>query len=190
MGFDEQKANTEGERVADGVEGAQAAGSGKNGVESGSLTAEDRIKKLEDEAQKFKNEYLYLRAEFDNYKKNAIKERSELIKYGSERLLIDLLAVHDIFKTALDTKPTEASIESYVKGIEMTAAEFKSVLTRFGVQLVETFNKPFDPMFMEALGSEVVQGIEPGFVSKVFKDAYKLHDKIIRPAQVVVAKAE
>lgn len=151
--------------------------------------AQDPLATAQAESEKFKNEYLYLRAEFENYKRNAIKERSELLKYGSERLLVDVLGVLDNFERALETKATPENFSNYVKGVEMTAQEFKAALAKFGVTAVDSEGKAFDPAIHEALSAEETDKIPPGHISRVFKKPYKLHDKVIRTGQVVVAKA-
>jgi molecular chaperone GrpE len=143
---------------------------------------------LEAEIAKLKNEALYLRAEFDNYRKQAIKERSDLMKFGSERLLLDVLGVLDNFERAVESAD-QGNVEMYKKGVELTAAELRSVLTRAGVQEVPSVKVVFDPAVHEALGSEVSEDIPPGHIKSVFKKAYRLHDRVLRPAQVVVAKA-
>lgn len=147
-----------------------------------------QIEDLKLQVDKFKNEYLYMRAEFDNYKRNAIKERSDVLKYGSERVISEILNVVDNFERALEAKVTPENLSVFVKGVEMTSVELKNVLQKYGVSEVETQNKPFDPMMHEALSSEETTTIPEGHVFRVFKKAYKLHDKVIRPAQVVVAK--
>lgn len=146
------------------------------------------VEALKAQVEKFKNDYLYLRAEFENYKRNAIKERSELIKYGNERLLVDLLGVLDNFERALETKATPENLPTYVKGIEMTAQEFRQALQKNGVTEVASHGAAFDPNLHEALSSEETDDMKAGHVSRVFKKTYKLHDRILRPGQVVVAK--
>jgi len=142
------------------------------------------------EAERWKNDYLYLRAEFENFKKHNIKERSDLRKYGSERLAADLLNVLDIFETALTTDVTPESFSNFRKGIEMTAAELRAVLNRHGITEVPSKGQPFDPALHEALSSEETNDSAPGTITQVFKKPYKLHDRVIRPGQVVVAKAK
>lgn len=139
-------------------------------------------------AEKYKNDFLYLRAEFENYKRNAIKERSELLKYGAEKVLADILGVLDNFERALETKATPETLPQYVKGVEMTAAELRATLQKFGVQEIPTLGQDFDPSVAEAISSENTDQYKSGQVSRVFKKPYKLHDKVIRPGQVVVAK--
>lgn len=144
--------------------------------------------KLQETADKFKNEYLYLRAEFENYKRNAIKERSETLRYGSERIARDLLEIVDNFERALATPVTSDNFANFRQGVELTGQELKSLLQRHNIIELPTEGSVFDPAIHEALSSEPTNDVPAGHVSKVFKKAYKLHDKLIRPAQVIVAK--
>lgn len=146
------------------------------------------VQKLQEQAEKYKNDFLYLRAEFENYKRNAIKERSDLIKYGGERFIRDLLEVVDNFERALQVQVTPENMATYKQGVEMTAQELKNLLNRHSVQEVQSEGAPFDPMIHEALSSEATDQVAAGHVARVFKKPYKLHDKIIRTGQVVVAK--
>ncbi len=152
----------------------------------------DALSMAREEAEKFKNEYLYLRAEFENFKKNAIKERADLRKYGAERVISDLLGVLDILETALSTEAkslvSPEALSNFRKGIEMTAAEFRNTFLRHGVSEVSSHGQPFDPSVHEAVTSEETDAHSPGTVTQVFKKPYKLHDRVIRPGQVVVAK--
>lgn len=146
------------------------------------------VQKLQELAEKYKNDYLYLRAEFENYKRNAIKERSDLIKYGGERFIRDLLEVVDNFERALQSNVGAENFATFKQGVEMTAQELKSLLQRHSVTEVPAQGAPFDPMMHEALGAEPTDQVAPGHIFRVFKKPYKLHDKILRTGQVVVAK--
>lgn len=140
------------------------------------------------QAEKLKNDFLYLRAEFDTYRRNAIKERVDAQKYGAERLLNDVLGVLDNFERALSAKMTAENLADFRKGIELTATELRGVLNKHGVSEVpvET-GKPFDPTVHEALSSEPHPTMQPGSVTRVLRKPYKIHDKILRPGQVVVS---
>ena len=146
------------------------------------------VQKLQEQAEKYKNDFLYLRAEFENYKRNAIKERSDLLKYGGERFIRDLLDVVDNFERALQMNITAENYASFKQGIEMTATELNALLQRHNVNEVASQGAAFDPAVHEALSSEATDQVAPGHISRVFKKPYKLHDKVIRTGQVVVAK--
>ena len=133
------------------------------------------------EAEKFKNEYLYLMAEFENYKKNVIKERSDMRKYGSERLIVEILNGLDLLDKALETKVSSENVDSFRKGI-------KSMLQKFGVEELPAKGAAFDPNMHEALSSEETRDVPAGHISQVYRKPYKLHERVVRPGQVVVAR--
>jgi len=143
---------------------------------------------LEDELAQWKNNYLYLKAEFENYKKQMIKERSDLIKYGSERLILAMLDILDIFDRSLEIEVTPENVKDFVAGVRLTSEELTNTLQRFGVSGIDPQGQVFDPTLHEALSSEESSTVPPGHITQVFKRAYKLHDRVIRPAQVVVAR--
>jgi molecular chaperone GrpE len=154
-----------------------------------SESTEKLIEKLKAELEKAKSDYLYLAADFENFRKNSVKERSELMKYGSERLIREFLAVIDNFERALEMDLKEGNATSFREGIKLIAGEMKSLLQRFGVEEVKSEGEAFDPAKHEALSSEPRTDMPAGHVARVFKKAYKMHDKLIRPAQVTVASA-
>lgn len=157
---------------------------------SNSSVQNEELLNLRTECEKHKNDYLYLRAEFENYKRNVIKERQELLRFGSERLIVEILNVLDNFERALENKVTPENLNTFIKGVEMTHSELKSALGKFGVTEIPSLGQPFDPNLHEALSSEGSASIKPGHISRVFKKPYKLHDKVIRPGQVIVAKEQ
>jgi molecular chaperone GrpE len=157
--------------------------------DSTSNSLEETMRTLQEQLQKSNNSYLYLRADFENYKSQAIKERSELAKYGAERLIVALLEPLDTFDRALQMPITAENINTFKEGIVMTAKELLNTLSRFGVKESDPLGNPFDPLKHEALSSEETDAYPPGHICRVFKKAYLMHDKVIRPAQVVVARA-
>ena len=147
------------------------------------------VEQLQGEVEKSKKDYLYLLAEFDNYRKNAIKERAELTKFGSERFIREFLNVFDNFERALGTEVSADNLASFRSGVEMIAGETHSLLKKFGVEELKAEGLPFDPSSQAALSSEPRQDVPAGHVARVFRKGYKMHEKVIRPAQVTVAAA-
>lgn len=154
---------------------------------NGSIQA-DTLEKCKADAEKYKTDLLYLKAEFDNFKRQSIKERSDLLKYGAERFVKDLLPILDNFERALAMKVTGENFPSFVKGIEMTSSEVKALLTKHSIVEVPAEGLPFDPSIHEALSAEATDKMPPGYVTRVFQKPYKFHEKVIRTGQVVVAQ--
>ncbi len=178
----DEKNNTQ-----NGAENSAAGASAEGGATVTPMKSD--LEQAQEETAKWKNEYLYLRAEFDNYKKHAIKERADLLKFGIERIGRDILEVMDNFERALQTKVTPETVQTFKNGVEMTAKELKETLSKHGIAEVPSENQPFNPQVHEAISAEPTTQVPEGHITKVFKKPYKLHDKVIRMGQVVVATA-
>lgn len=162
--------------------------SAANGSANGSDPLQDEIKKLQGDVEKFKNDYLYLRAEFENYKRNAVKERSDLAKYAGEKIARDLVGVVDNFERALSVEVKPENFDTYVKGVQMTSQELKNLLDRHGIKEVPAEKAAFDPNVHEALGSEPTDKVPEGHILRVFEKPYKYHDKLLRVGRVIIAR--
>lgn len=146
----------------------------------------EREKKL----TQMEKERLYLYAEIETIKRQNIKERSQLIKYGAERLARDLLETLDVFKSALKSEVNQENYKDFVKGVEMTSKSLKVILEKHGIKELECVGKMFDPKTQEALSSEVTDEYPEGYVTQVLKAPYFYQDKLLRPGQVVVSRVE
>ncbi|MCB0419796.1 MAG: nucleotide exchange factor GrpE [Bdellovibrionales bacterium] len=184
----DSKSASSGEEEIEFVGVEDAANESRSEGSSHKMPSNKELDELREELEKSKNEYLYLQAEYENHRRQAIKERSDLLKYGAEHLVRDLLNVVDIFDMALQTDVTPENFDQFRKGVEMTSKELLNCFERHGIKKLESHGKPFDPQVHEALSSEATDQIAAGHVHRVHKDAFKLHDRVIRPAQVVVAK--
>ena len=119
------------------------ADNNKSGAEAAPAVEKTELELAQEEVAKWKNDFLYLKAEFENYKRHAIKERSDLLKFGAERVSRDILEVVDNFERALQTKLTTETLQTYKVGIEMTAKELKEVLSKHGVTEVPSEGQVF-----------------------------------------------
>ncbi len=126
-------------------------------------------------------------AEFDNFKKRALKEKEDTQKFGSERLLKDFLPVMDNLERALD-HAEQHDLKQVIEGVRLVQKLFESTLARHGVTGFSAVGKPFDPGLHEALMQQESDQPPNTVVSEMAR-GYKLHDRLVRPAAVVVAKA-
>ena len=172
-----------------------------NKTEEASIPLREKIKKKKERAlsteisllkEKLKqalNDNLYLRAEFENFKKRSAEESKQLVYYGEERFISALAnEVLDDLDRAMTFAQGEKSFENLKKGLEMIQKKLSQLLSSFGVEILDPIGKAFDPAYQEALSHVKTSKVPEGYVAETFKKAYKLHDKIIRPAQVVLAK--
>lgn len=149
---------------------------------------EERLKAIEEELQETKDKYLRLYAEFDNYRKRVQKDREELLKYGSEPLIMELLTIVDNLEMALSHARNETGVDGLIQGVELTLKEFHKILKNYGVEEIEALGKPFDPQIHHAMSQIVRTDVDEMTVVEEYRKGYKLNDKVIRPSLVAVSK--
>ena len=139
------------------------------------------------DGSEYREKYLRALAELENYKKRALKDRAELLKYQGERVLYDLLEVMDNLELAL--KHAEANPEKLKEGVLMIHKQFAEVLKRWEVKSESALGRDFDPAKFSAISRVAVHDAQPGTVIGELKKAYFYKDKLLRPGEVVVADA-
>lgn len=137
----------------------------------------------------FKAKYFYIAAEMDNYRKRMEREKENLVKYGNERVLSDLIQVMDNFHRTIDMlkNDEDTKIKNIVSGLQMVEKLFMDTLGKHGLTPVESVGQEFDPHLHEAMAQEYVEGVKPNHVTKEFQKGYSLNGRLIRAAKVVVA---
>ncbi|HSG14453.1 MAG TPA: nucleotide exchange factor GrpE [Gaiellaceae bacterium] len=136
-----------------------------------------------------RDEYLALaqrvQADFENYRKRAARDQERLVAHAHERLVLDLLPILDDLERALDAaeRHEEAAL---VDGVRLVERSLRGALVKEGLVEIET-DGPFDPHVHEALLARPAEGVEPGAVIEVVQRGYRLGDKVVRPARVIVA---
>lgn len=130
--------------------------------------------------------YMRLMAEFQNFKKRAAKEKTDIHAYANEKLMNELLPVLDNFERALETKTDK--VESYAKGMELIFSQMKTALENHGLKEIEALGEDFDPNKHNAVMNEESEEFKSGKVCKVLQKGYELNGRVIRPAMVAVAK--
>ena len=152
-------------------------------------TEEDKIKQYEEQIAELKDKYLRQAAEFDNYRKRIIKEKSELILNGGENVINSLLPVIDDFERALANIEKSEDTETLKTGVELIYQKLLKALEANGLKARETNNADFDTDFHEAVA--MIPAPRDDFKGKVVdcvQKGYKLNDKVIRHAKVAVGQ--
>jgi molecular chaperone GrpE len=144
-----------------------------------------KVAELEAELKEKEARYVYLYAEFENFKKRAQKERGDLLKFGWENVARDLLQVVDNLERAVEHAPASTD-RSLTDGLLMIISQFKNTMQKQGVETIESLDKPFDPNFHEAVSQEASDKPE-GVIVKEHGKGYSLHGRLLRPARVVVS---
>ena len=147
----------------------------------------DESEKKIDECEEWKQKYLYTLAELENFRKRVVKERSELIKYGSRDVFYDLLEITDNFGRVIEADKKESDPKVIVQGIEMIYDQLIKLLQKYEVKPIETEKKEFDPNVHDAMQKVPTDEHKPGTVIQEIQKGYKYRDKVLRPARVIVA---
>jgi molecular chaperone GrpE len=159
---------------------------------SGADPVTAKMQAIEQEAALDRDRLLRLSAEFENYKKRMSRQMDDFKKYANEVLLKDLLTIVDNLERAVTPTPgaviKESVAECVREGVEMTLQEIVKILNRHHVTAIDAMNKLFDPTYHEAVMQESSDDHPENTVINVFQKGYLIHDRLLRPAMVVVSK--
>jgi len=158
-----------------------------------SALSHEQIEELQNRAAKADENWerlLRTTADFDNFKKRAAREKTEAAQYASYSLLQKLLPILDNFEMALAAAQSvkEAKNDSLQSGVVMILQQLKNVLLETGLEEIDAAGKPFDPNFHEAISEMESADVAEGHVLQQLRKGYKLKDRLLRPATVIVAK--
>ncbi len=129
-------------------------------------------------------------ADFENFKKRAAREKLDALKYATEGLIAKIIPVLDNFEMALAAAQNSSadSLKSLQDGVTMIQSQLKSALTDSGLEEVDATGKPFDPNIHEAVSQQESADVPEGHILQQLRKGYKLRDRLLRPATVIVAK--
>jgi molecular chaperone GrpE len=178
----------------DAVNAGKFADSKKAEEVNAEAAGPSQLEQLQLEVTEWKNKFYYLAAEQENVRRRVDKEKESLLKYGSEKIMRDLLEVVDNFERiagALDLgqdADPAIVIKNFKIGVDMVMAQFLETLKKNGCEQIKALNQKFDPNFHEAMQEKEVEGIEPEVIVEEFMKGYVLNGRLLRPSKVVIAK--
>lgn len=141
------------------------------------------------ELERVRDQLLRTAADFDNFRKRSRRELEDAERRGREELLRGLLPVFDNLERAAAHTESATDVQAVAAGIELVMRQFFDALGRLGIERVEAAGKPFDPALHEAIQTMPTADFPPGTVASEVQAGYRIGDRLIRPAMVVVAKA-
>ena len=153
-------------------------------LETALIESEKKLEAATKELEDTKNTFQRTLAEYDNYRKRTTKEKADNYNAGRTDAVKAILPMLDTLEMAL---AAPCSDENYKKGIELTYTTAMNSLKALGVEQIDALNQPFDPNFHNAVMQQETEGVESNTVVNVFQKGYKMGDKIIRAATVVVS---
>jgi molecular chaperone GrpE len=177
------------QEITDNIEDAsQQTEKDTESTENAEPTVEvDPLEAAQAEIAELKKQMLYKIAEFDNYRKRVIKEKADLIMNGGEKVLTAILPVMDDMERALEQMQKAENIQAVVEGVQLIQKKFMGILEKQGVKAIETKNADFDVELHEAIAQFPAPSEEmKNKVMDCTLKGYKLNEKVIRHAQVVV----
>ena len=147
---------------------------------------------LHDEIEQLRDEKLRLLADMENLRKRSDRDRVDSIRYGNINFARDILSLGDNLSRALDAIPKDAektdTITNLINGLRMVQREFTSILEKQGIKKIAALNKRFDHNFHQAMMEIESEEVEEGIVIQEIQSGYNMHDRLLRPSMVGVAK--
>ncbi len=153
--------------------------------ETQDMSIEERIEKTEEDTQRYLDNWRRAEADLQNFKRRAEHERSESSRYAGTSLIINLLPIVDDFERAFGSLDAHIAGMTWFDGVHLIYRKLIALLESTGVKPIKTEGETFDPQFHEAVAH--VEGEENKVISEVQR-GYLLHDRVLRPAMVVVGK--
>ena len=149
-----------------------------------------QIQELEEKIKVYEEKSLRDKAEMINYRRRKEEETSKMLKYCNEDLIKQLLPVIDNFERAIkmDDDNLEDEVSKFLSGFKMIYSNLALTLQNFEVKAIDGANKPFDPVYHDAVMTEHRDDLEPGMIIEVLQKGYMLKDRVIRPAMVKVSE--
>jgi len=159
------------------------------GEENRITELEAKLEAKEKEAGETYDRFLRASAEFDNFKKRSSREMEEFRKFANQSLIKEMLSVVDNLELAMNSTNNHKAIDKdLLQGLEMTHKEILKVFEKFNVKPIDAKGQPFDPAFHEAVMQEETSDSPKNTVTNELQKGYMIHDRLLRPSMVVVAK--
>lgn len=166
-------------------------GKGMGRKEKAAAAQLEEITRARDEAEQarlaMQDRLLRLQADFENFRKRTLREKSDLFRMANEDLMSELLPVLDHFDLALGAAAKGDASDAIAQGVRMVREQLSGVLSRFGLQALESADQAFDPSVHEAISQLPSETIPENGIIAQARRGYKLGEKLLRPAQVVVS---
>lgn len=173
---------------AEGIDAGEIEFAGQEEAAGQEVEPGGQPDRLARKLEKAEERLLRVQAELDNFRKRSRRELEEALRYREIDLLRDLLPVHDNMLRAIEAAENSTDTESLLNGFRMTAQQIEKLLESHGCKPIETEGAAFDPAVHDAVLQQAVPGVPAGQVVGVTNRGYCLHDRVVRPAQVIVAK--
>lgn len=178
--------------------GSDGKADGQDAAEEVALPAQDAVLTPEEQARvlaaEYRDQMLRARADLENFRKQAEKEKDDCVKYSLFRFAKDIVVVADTLEQALKMMACKgdtdhSAVKALHEGVAMTLAEMHKIFKMYGIEKIDADGEKFDPHAHQVVMERDVAQVEPHTVVEVLQNGYRLHDRLVRPSMVVVASA-
>jgi len=167
---------------------SRAPGASAESPDESRARLEAELAAAREEAERFRDRWMRERADLENLKKRAERERGDAVRFGSERLVSDLLTVVDDLERAIRAAEEGAGGMALLDGVRLVEKRLSDVLARHGVTRVASQGEAFDPAHHEAVAHVESDAHGSGMVIEEHRGGFRMHDRLLRPAMVSVSK--
>ncbi len=143
---------------------------------------------VKSEAEEYKANWQRALADYRNLQKETMAMRSQWAKMSEENILQNFIPVYEYLKLAINNEQLANDKNPWLEGVRHVIRQFAGVLKSYGVEEIKTVGEKFDPHWHEAIGEEEAEDREAGFILKEVESGYKMGDKVIKPARVIISK--
>ena len=149
-----------------------------------------RVQETYSKNEDLQDKYVRVLADLENLKRRQIKERDEAVQRTRSQIMGDLLPSLDAFQMGMQEAEKDESTKNIFVGISMAFKQMENVLGEYGLEIINPDGSEFDPKFHEALSYQESDDVKEGFVLKTIRIGYRIKDKLLRPASVIISKGK
>ncbi len=174
----------------EGVQASTGSSDTTTDLEKSLKPLTDEIQVLKGKNEEIKEKLIWLAADFENYKKRALKDKEEYLKFAQASILKELLSVGDNLERALasNVDQNQGALQALKQGVELTLKQFHATLEKHGVKRIEVQGKKFDPRFHEVMLQEDTNQVEDQTILDELQGGFQLHDRVLRHSLVKIAR--
>jgi molecular chaperone GrpE len=151
-------------------------------------TQDELLGQLQGDLERFRDLALRSQADFDNFRKRAAREKDDAVKYANASFLERLIPILDNFELGLSAARSSKEASAILTGMDMVSRQLTDFLTQHGVEAINAEGQKFDPNLHEAVAQEASAAIPEGHIVRQLRKGFKLRDRLLRPATVMVSK--
>ena len=159
-------------------------------TETGQENLSKKIKETYSQNEDWQDKYMRVLADLENLKRRQIKEREDAVQRTRSQIFGDLLPALDAFQMGIKEVEKEESTKNIFIGISMAYKQMEDILGEYGLEIINPEGTEFDPKFHEALSYQTNDEVEDGYILQTVRTGYKIRDKLLRPASVIISQGK